>query len=178
MDIVRILLLCQVDAGVLQYQNQKLVQQLDVQRHELLELEGKIKELKGKQASYDNLLIIVNQLWIQLVDDLILLGLRAGTDQNVVRTLDHLDHTRGSIPSCSAEEVFLCRLLEIDTIESARKDGSLKCIKDSLDTRIFSTQELMILLEDTIDAQTTKIECVAQTLHGKSSAEGQKPLWG
>ncbi|GFZ20784.1 histone mono-ubiquitination 2 [Actinidia rufa] len=37
--------------------------------------------------------------------------------------------------------------------------------------RISSTQELMILLEDTIDAQTTKIECVAQTLHGKSSVE-------
>ena len=66
MDIVRILLLCQVDAGVLQYQNQKLVQQLDVQRHELLELEGKIKELKEKQASYDNLLITVNQLWIEV----------------------------------------------------------------------------------------------------------------
>ena len=83
----------------------------------------------------------------------------------------------GSIPSCSAEEVFLCRLLEIDSIESARKDGSLKFIKDSLATRISSTHELMKLLEDTIDAQTTKIECVAQALHGKSSAEGQeKPL--
>ncbi|GFZ18235.1 histone mono-ubiquitination 2 [Actinidia rufa] len=171
MDILRILFLCQVDAGVLQYQNQKLVQQLDVQRHELLELEGKIKELKEKQASYDNLLITVNQLWIQLVDDLILLGLRAGADQNSIRTLDHLDHTRGSIPSCFAEEVFLCRLLEIDSIESARKDGSLKFIKDSLATRISSTHELMKLLEDTIDAQTTKIECVAQALHGKSSAE-------
>lgn len=56
----------QVDAAVLQYQNQKLVQQLDVQKHELHNLEARIKELKDKQASYDEILITVNQLWNQV----------------------------------------------------------------------------------------------------------------
>lgn len=53
----------QVDAAVLQYQNQKLVQQLDSQKHELQSLEAKIKELQEKQTSYDEMLITVNQLW-------------------------------------------------------------------------------------------------------------------
>lgn len=56
----------QVDATVLQHQNQKLLQQIDVQKHELHELEVKIKELKDKQYSYDDVLIVVNQLWNQV----------------------------------------------------------------------------------------------------------------
>lgn len=53
----------QVDAAVLHYQNQRLVRQLDIQKHELHDLETKIKELKDKQTSYDDMLITVNQLW-------------------------------------------------------------------------------------------------------------------
>lgn len=56
----------QVAAAVLQYQNQKLVQQLDVQKHELQDLEAKIKELTDKQVSYDTRLITLNQLWNQV----------------------------------------------------------------------------------------------------------------
>lgn len=56
----------QVSAAVLQYRNQKLVQKLDVQKHELHNLEARIKELKDKQASYDEILITVNQLWNQV----------------------------------------------------------------------------------------------------------------
>ncbi|THF96496.1 hypothetical protein TEA_002517 [Camellia sinensis var. sinensis] len=160
-----------VDAAVLQYQNQKLVQQLDVQKHELHDLEAKIKELKDQQASYDNKLITVNQLWNQLVDDLILLGVRAGAHQNALQTLDRVDHSRGSIPSCSAEEIFLCRLLETDSIETSRSDGSLKYIQEALDIRISSTRELMKFLEDTINARRAKIESIAQAWHGNASAE-------
>lgn len=58
--------LLQVDAAVLHYQNQKLVQQLDVQKHELHNLEARIRELKDKQSSYDEILITVNQLWNQV----------------------------------------------------------------------------------------------------------------
>lgn len=94
-----------VDVTYLQYQNQKLVQQLELQKHELHDLEDKIKELKDRQTSYDDMLITMNQLWSQLVDDLILLGVRAGGGQNAIQTLDHADHSRGyfksdSIMSC------------------------------------------------------------------------------
>lgn len=55
--------LWQVDAAVLQYENQKLVRQLDVQKQELHDLEEKMKELKVKQAAYDDILISINRLW-------------------------------------------------------------------------------------------------------------------
>ncbi|KAF6149359.1 hypothetical protein GIB67_016897 [Kingdonia uniflora] len=54
-----------VSAAVLQYQNQKLVQQLDVQKQELHVLEGKLKDLKDKQTYYNDTLIEVNKLWNQ-----------------------------------------------------------------------------------------------------------------
>lgn len=65
--IAIVLLLSQVDASVLHYKNQQLVQQLDLQKQELNELEARIKALKEKQASYDNSLIKVNRLWNQVV---------------------------------------------------------------------------------------------------------------
>ncbi|XP_058209785.1 E3 ubiquitin-protein ligase BRE1-like 2 [Rhododendron vialii] len=160
-----------VDAAVLQYQNQKLVQQLDVQKHELQDLESKIKELKDKQVSYDTRLITLNQLWNQLVDDLVLLGVRAGAPQTSLQTLDHVDHSRGFIPSCHAEEMFLCRLLETDSFESIENDGSLQNIKAALDKRTLSTRELMKFLEDTINAQRPIIESIALALQGNLSAE-------
>lgn len=58
--------LLSVNATVLQYQNQKLVQQLDVQKQELHDLEDKIKELRHEQTSYDDFLIKINQLWRQV----------------------------------------------------------------------------------------------------------------
>lgn len=57
----------QVDAAVLQYQNQKLVQQLDAQKHELHDLEVKIQELKERQSSYDDMLTTVKQIWNQVI---------------------------------------------------------------------------------------------------------------
>ncbi|KAK3010343.1 hypothetical protein RJ639_010945 [Escallonia herrerae] len=167
-----IYILLQVDAAVLQHQNQKLVQQLDAQKHELHNIEAKIKELKDKQASYDDLLITVNQLWNQLVDDLILLGIRAGAGQSAIEALDRVDHSRGSIPSCPAEEMFLCRLLESDSIESIGNDGSLVFIKEALASRHSYTRQLMRLLQDTIEVQRAKTEKIMQALHGNPSAEG------
>ncbi|XP_052183400.1 E3 ubiquitin-protein ligase BRE1-like 2 isoform X2 [Diospyros lotus] len=163
-----------VDAAALQNQNQKLVQQLDVQKHELHDLEGKIKELQDKQASYDNILIIVNKLWKKLVDDLILLGVRAGPDQYFLQALDRLDHSRGSVPSCPAEEVFLCRLLERDSIGSSQKFGSSKDIEEALAVRIASTQELMKSLQNSINTQRSRILNIAQALHKNPSANDIK----
>ncbi|CAB4288058.1 unnamed protein product [Prunus armeniaca] len=43
-----------VDAAVLQYQNQRLLQQIDKQKHDLQDVEAKIEELKDKQESNGN----------------------------------------------------------------------------------------------------------------------------
>lgn len=160
-----------VDAAVLQYKNQQLVQQLDIQKHDLHDLETKIKELKEKQTSYDDVLIKVNQLWNQLVDDLILLGVRAGRGKVSLQTLDRADRSQGTIPSCPAEEIFLCRLLQSDSIPNTGNDGAIKYIGEALALRHSSTRELMKFLEDTIDAHRARTATLAQALHGKLPAE-------
>ncbi|KAG9155694.1 hypothetical protein Leryth_003973 [Lithospermum erythrorhizon] len=159
-----------VDAGVLQYQNHRLVQQLDAQKHEIHDLETKMKELKDKQSSYDNVLISVNSIWNQLVDDMILLGVRAGAGEVALKHLEQADHFRGFLPACPAEEIFLCRLLQ-STSRSNGDGGSISHIKASLALRHSSTLELMKSLEDTIDAEKSKVENVASLLQGEQSSE-------
>lgn len=57
----------QADAGILQLQNQQLVQQIDIKKRALQELEEKVGDLKGRQNSYDDLLIALNQHWNQVI---------------------------------------------------------------------------------------------------------------
>lgn len=83
----------------------------------------------------------------------------------------------GSIPSCPAEEMFLCRLLKIDSIQSNGNDGIARYVEESLASRHSSTLELMKFLEDTIDAQRAKTESIAQSLNGMLSTEGQRNSW-
>ncbi|KAL0389841.1 UNVERIFIED_CONTAM: E3 ubiquitin-protein ligase BRE1-like 2 [Sesamum calycinum] len=160
-----------VDAAVLQYQNQKLVQQIETQKQELHDLESKIKELKEKQTSYDEILIQVNLLWTQLIDDIILLGAQAGAGQRAIPSLDRVESSRGSIPSCPSEDIFLCRLLETDAIKGNKNDESIGYVEEALAARQTSTRELMKLLEDALDSQRAKFEGIADILLGKPSTE-------
>ncbi|KAL8245547.1 hypothetical protein R6Q59_011805 [Mikania micrantha] len=160
-----------VDATVLQYQNQKLVQQLDVQKQELHDLEGKIKELKLGQTSYDDFLVTINQLWNQLDDDLILLGARAGAGQRALEALHRADLTRGSVPPGPAGEIFLCRLFQTDSIGVNGSEERLISIKELLLSRHSSTLEFMKLIEDTIQNLMAKIVSIDQSLRENLSAE-------
>lgn len=160
-----------VDAAVLQYQNQRLVQQLDRQKHELRDLEGKTQELKQRQSSYDDALIILNRLWNQLVDDLVLLGIRAGRGQNALQTLDDEDKYRGTIPPCPPEDIFLCRLLRVNSLNTSGADGIVTFAEEALAQRHASTMELMKLLQDTVEAQKMKTESIAKSFNGNLSAE-------
>lgn len=56
----------QVDATVLQLENQKLVQQLDLQKKRMYDVETRIQELHLNQTSYDDQLVSVNRLWNQV----------------------------------------------------------------------------------------------------------------
>ncbi|XP_051113494.1 E3 ubiquitin-protein ligase BRE1-like 2 isoform X2 [Andrographis paniculata] len=156
-----------VDAAVLQYQNQKLVQQLETQKHGLHDLELKIQELKEKQTAYDDLLINVNQQWNQLIDDIILLGAQAGAAQSALQSFNDVESSRGSIPSCPAEDIFLCRLLQTES----KTDGSISYIKETLASRQTSTREMMKLLENAIHSRRTKLKDIARIFSEKPSAE-------
>nr|XP_043606735.1 E3 ubiquitin-protein ligase BRE1-like 2 [Erigeron canadensis] len=160
-----------VDATVLQYQNHKLVQQLELQKQELHDLEDKIKELRQGQSSYDNSLVTVNQLWSQLDDDLILLGARAGAGHSALEALQHADSSRDIIPSCPAEEIFLCRLLRSDSIGISGSEERLSYIKEALALRHSSTLNLVKSIEDTIQVLIAQIETINLSLHGNLSAE-------
>ncbi|KAH1062252.1 E3 ubiquitin-protein ligase BRE1-like 2 [Glycine max] len=164
------------DPGVLQFQNQQLVQQIDIQKHALHDLEEKIRELKGKQSSYDDLLIALNQLWTQLVDDMILLGIRAGRGKgkDTLQHLTDIDNPQGSLPLCPAEDIFLCRLIQKDSIKGISDDEIISCVKEALALRQSSTRELLKLLKDTIDYQMERAGSIAQVLHEDLSSEDAK----
>ncbi|KAL3649417.1 ubiquitin-like modifier hub1 [Castilleja foliolosa] len=75
-----------LDAAVLQFQNQKLVQKLETQKVEINALEDKFWQLKDKQQSYENTSAAVNNSWEELVDDL---------ESRSKCTLNFVKHGRG-----------------------------------------------------------------------------------
>ncbi|KAK9757637.1 hypothetical protein RND81_01G175900 [Saponaria officinalis] len=161
-----------VDAAVLQYQNQTLVQQLDIQKQELHDLETILQELKDRQSSYDDKLISANQLWNELIDDLALLAISAGGGEEALKRLDVMDSSEGSISSCSAEDVFLQRFLKVDTIEGSGEDERVKFVQEALGQLHSSTWESLTFLENVIKEQKTKVDSAYEELHRILSAEG------
>ncbi|KAI3868050.1 hypothetical protein MKX03_035266 [Papaver bracteatum] len=158
-----------IDAAALQCENQKLIQQLDSHKHELHALEGKFKNLKEKQTSYDDKLIKVNRLWNQLVDDLVLLGVRAGHIHDGLKALDHAEQTKGSVASCPSEDKFLYILLESCPTEHSGGNGITKYVQEALSVRRSSTMSLMKYLEDTITHQRAQTEALELSLSGSLS---------
>ncbi|XP_022756963.1 E3 ubiquitin-protein ligase BRE1-like 1 isoform X2 [Durio zibethinus] len=59
-----------LDAAVLQYRNQKLLQKIEAQKVEYSSLENKFIQLKEKQKPYDSTLKVVNTSWEALITDL------------------------------------------------------------------------------------------------------------
>ncbi|MQM12666.1 hypothetical protein Taro_045585 [Colocasia esculenta] len=160
-----------VDAAALQYQNQKLVQMLEAQKNETHALERKFRELKDKQDFYDETLITVNRLWNQLVDDFILLRTLTGGDPSDLEAFDEPDLSTGTTMSCPPEATFLCRLLRTNHIEKGDGNGIIKYVQEALARRHSSTMDLLKHLQETIDAQQTKLDALESNICGKLSRE-------
>nr|GEY08081.1 E3 ubiquitin-protein ligase BRE1-like 2 isoform X1 [Tanacetum cinerariifolium] len=75
------------------------------------------------------------------------------------------------VPSCLAEEIFLCRLLKSDSIKKDRSKQSLAYMKESVALQHSSTLELMKLIEDTIQILVAKIESIGQSMNDNLSAK-------
>ncbi|XP_068634247.1 E3 ubiquitin-protein ligase BRE1-like 1 [Aristolochia californica] len=118
-----------LDTTVLQYQNQKLVQQLETQKVEYFLLEDKFHQLKDKQQAYDETLKVVNKSWKKLVDDLDSVSFRTKGSVNGVRGVKHSKILDGQ-PSCSVEETFLSRLLETGATHSCSVGSSPDKVQD------------------------------------------------
>ncbi|KAK7276495.1 hypothetical protein RIF29_17635 [Crotalaria pallida] len=159
------------DAGVLQAQNQHLVQLIDIQKQNLHDLQEKIKQLKESQKAYDDLLIAVNQSWIQLVDDLVLLGVQAGRSLGALATLDNPNNPQGSLPSCLAEDIFLCKLIQKDSLEGTSNYEIINFVEAALALRHSSTTELLKQIKDAADARGERIDSLSQDLREDLPAE-------
>uniref|UniRef100_A0A804LLQ3 E3 ubiquitin protein ligase n=1 Tax=Zea mays TaxID=4577 RepID=A0A804LLQ3_MAIZE len=154
-----------MDSTALQYENQKLVQQLEVQKSEMHALERKFKELSDDQCSYDKTLISLNKLWNQLIDDLVLLGVRAGGDLDNLQALDHEELSEESLESCPSEEIFLLRLLKTNNIRDNSDTSLLKFVEEALAFRSSATVTLMKSLQETISSQQARNVIVALRNH-------------
>jgi E3 ubiquitin-protein ligase BRE1 len=161
-----------VDAAMLQYQNQKLAQQLDVQRTEISVLEGKCNSLRSKQASYDDTLVTINRIWNQLVDDLELLAVRANAASNGIRIPEPASLTNDRANAAGPpEETFLRRLLDRGATET-RTIKESNSVEMGLASRKSSTIKTMKMLVQAIDIQRAKNEELAASLRGLLSADG------
>ncbi|OWM86582.1 hypothetical protein CDL15_Pgr015617 [Punica granatum] len=145
-----------VNATFLLYHNQRFVQQLNSQRDNMNVLNGKIQALRENRASYDAMLVSINQEWNQVIDDLIFLEARAGGLLNALKALNNAEN--------SGEENFLSRLLETDSIATGYIDGALA-------NRCLSTERLIKLLEDAINAERSRTESITLSLPAEVSAE-------
>ncbi|KAF7039944.1 hypothetical protein CFC21_049884 [Triticum aestivum] len=160
-----------MDATALHYENQKLVQQLEAQKSEMHLLEAKFKELRNEQSSYDNALISLDKMWNQLVDDLILLGVRFGGGLNNLPALDHEELSQESIESCPSEEIFLFMLLKSNNYGKKDDNTLLEFAEEALALRRSATLALMRSLQEAIAAQQARSEHLSLALNGEKSNE-------
>ncbi|XP_072988140.1 E3 ubiquitin-protein ligase BRE1-like 1 isoform X1 [Typha latifolia] len=107
-----------IDVAVLKYKNQKLAEQLEAQKFEYLALENRFNQLKEKQRTHTDALIIVNDSWEQLVGDLESISACTNGSSNHGINLG-CNHMPEDGTSCPTEEDFLCRLLETGATESS-----------------------------------------------------------
>ncbi|XP_057808384.1 E3 ubiquitin-protein ligase BRE1-like 1 isoform X2 [Salvia miltiorrhiza] len=106
-----------LDAAVLQFQNQKLLQKLETQKVEINALEDRLCQLRDKQHSYKKTLAEVDNAWKQLVDHL---------ESHSNCTLENTKDVRGfgrhlAKEDCDSppEDALLSRLLETGATESS-----------------------------------------------------------
>ncbi|XP_034574578.1 E3 ubiquitin-protein ligase BRE1-like 1 isoform X1 [Setaria viridis] len=100
-----------LDFAVLKYKNQRLAEQLEVHKFEYRTLEGRFNDLKEKQRTHNETLVLVKSHWERLLADLDLVSVckneslhsSCGTGQNNVQK----------------ERDFLNRLLEAGATESS-----------------------------------------------------------
>ncbi|XP_043720938.1 E3 ubiquitin-protein ligase BRE1-like 1 isoform X2 [Telopea speciosissima] len=128
-----------LDTAVLQYQNQKLVQQLEAQKVEYSALENKFCQQKEKQCDYDDTLQVVNRSWEQLVDDLESCSIR--TSSSVGSRKDASYSSGGA--SSPAEDAFMERLLETGATNSCSPNGSLNHFEDDKQISCVKTTNIL-----------------------------------
>ncbi|CAM6046756.1 unnamed protein product [Sphagnum compactum] len=161
-----------VDAAILQYQNQKLAQQLDFQLTEISALENRCNQLKSKQVLHDETLMMVNGVWNQVLNELESLALKASVATNGIPVSESASSIkeRGStlVPP---QEIFLNRLLERGATESSTTKESNGSVETGLAAWKVSVGKTMNLVVKAIDFHRVKNEELLLSLQNVLSTD-------
>ncbi|XP_062184470.1 E3 ubiquitin-protein ligase BRE1-like 1 [Phragmites australis] len=104
-----------LDFAVLKYKNQKLAEQLEVHKFEFRALESKFNDLKLKQRTHNETLVLVKSSWERLVADLELISFcKSGSPHS-----DGRSNVRKDGACMPTENDFLRRLVEAGATESS-----------------------------------------------------------
>lgn len=166
-----------VDAAMLQYQNQKLEQQLDVQRSEISALESKCSQLKIKQASHESSLHSVRNAWGTLLEKVEHLAVRAAHSSRG-EVSDRCISSKDASSSCApAEAAFLERLLETGATESSNESNDAASAELTLKSCKVAALKSVEHLVHAIDSQRARREELFLVLKGKlRNDEGRLPV--
>ncbi|KAI5070232.1 hypothetical protein GOP47_0014575 [Adiantum capillus-veneris] len=156
-----------VDAAMLQYQNQKLEQQLDVQRSEINALEGKCNQLKTKQTSLEGSLHTVRNAWGMLLEKVEHLSARA--NHSLIDNASEQDIlSRDNVGSRSfAEEDFFQRLLATGATENSNESNDTISAELTLKSCRGAALESVEPLFRVIDTQRARKKELLHTFQGK-----------
>ncbi|XP_031502326.1 E3 ubiquitin-protein ligase BRE1-like 1 [Nymphaea colorata] len=130
-----------IDAAVLEFKNQKLLQQLEAQKVEFAVLDDKFSQLKAKQQDHDSILLVVNTSWEQLVDELESMSIHTSGTSNGTNGLSSSQSSDGA--SCRPEDSFLCRLLETGATDTSSPTMSSNQMEDYLGDGRASTKTIL-----------------------------------
>ncbi|XP_042388910.1 E3 ubiquitin-protein ligase BRE1-like 1 isoform X1 [Zingiber officinale] len=129
-----------LDVAVLRYKNQKLSEQLEAQKFEYLTLENKFHQIKEKQKTHEDMLLLVNNNWERLLSDLDSLSAStSGSSSAIHLKCSHLSNGGSSF---SIEEDFLRRLLETGATECS-EDASPTSNQDDTQTEASMTKSIL-----------------------------------
>ncbi|GJP44851.1 hypothetical protein CLOM_g4257 [Closterium sp. NIES-68] len=160
-----------IDPSVLQFQNQKLSQQLEVQKERIHELETRFEDLKARQSDYDDTLMTVNSAWNQLVDDLELLAVKANAGLNGLQQSSNATppEDRGDSDGPS-ESIFLRKLLQASP--KVEDDGNArKKLHSALQARSSQTYKVLKCIVQAVDQQRLRNEELASSLKSNLSSD-------
>ncbi|KAM1157176.1 hypothetical protein FF1_027812 [Malus domestica] len=140
-----------LDVKLLQYQIQKLSQNLETQKLEHSILENKFSQMKDKQKAYDSTLTVVNKSWEEMVNDLESCSIRL-RESNNLKDAEDISIRDDGAPS-ALQDAFLDRLSQADATESSCSCKSFNQMEEDRGTTIEKTKNIVGNVIAAIDNQ-------------------------
>lgn len=148
-----------LDVAVLQYQNQKLTQKLEVQKIEHKSLQNKYAQLKEKQEPYDMTVAVVKNCWDEIVNGLETSSVRMRRWRSKQDGEHAMTTADGSLSS--VEDAVLSRLAETGATESSSTYSSSKHMEEDTE----SPREKTKTIERNIEASIENLWYLKDGLH-------------